>query len=229
MNRIKRIALLVIKAALCITPWPVRKRILSRLFGYRFETGAYISLFSWIYPAELHMGPKSKIGPLNVAIHLHRMELGEKASIARENWLTGHPKNSSAHFTHRESREPSLYLGRHSAITKSHLIDCTDQVRIGEFTTIAGYRSQFLTHSIDIYANRQDCKPITIGNYCFIGTNCVLLGGSVLPDYSVLGAASLLNKLHEETCMLYAGNPAYPVKRIDENAGYFRRVNGYVE
>ena len=33
--------------------------------------------------------------------------------------------------------------------------------------------------------------PITIGDYCFVGTNCVLLGGSVLPSYSVLAAKSL--------------------------------------
>lgn len=229
MSRIMHFALLLTKAALCIAPWPIRRRILSRFFGYRFGAGARIAAFSWIYPDELFMDAGAKIGPLNVALHIHRMELGEKASIARGNWFTGHPKYSTSHFTHREGRNPSLVLGRHSAITKSHLIDCTDLVHIGEFTTIAGYRSQFLTHSIDIYASRQDCKPISVGNYCFIGTNCVLLGGSALPNYSVLGAASVLNKSHQETHRLYAGNPAVPAKHIDEAAGYFHRAKGYVD
>lgn len=227
MSTIKRIMSLLLRAVLCITPWFLRRRLLNWLLGYRFGEGAYISMFSWIYPSELEMGPQAKIGPLNVAIHLQRMVLGEKASIARGNWFTGHPQGSSRHFVHRNDRQPSLYLGQHSAITKSHLIDCTDQVRIGDFTTIAGYRSQFLTHSIDIYANRQDSKPITVGNYCFVGTNCTLLGGSALPDYSVLGAASLLNKAYEKSRALYAGSPAQWVKDIDGD--YFRREKGYVE
>lgn len=224
-----RMIVLAAKAILCVTPWPLRRLLLSRIFGYRLGAGVRISAFSWIYPDILEMDAGSRVGPFNVAIHIHRMTLGEKASIGRNNWLTGHPKNSTSHFSHRAGRDPSLILGRHSAITKSHLIDCTDRVQIGDFSTIAGYRSQLLTHSIDVYASRQDCKPITIGNHCFVGTNCILLGGSALPDRSVLGALSVLGKEYEEIHSLYAGNPARRVKQIDADAAYFHRVTGYVD
>lgn len=58
--------------------------------------------------------------------------------------------------------------------------------------TMAGCNSQFLTHSIDIYFNRQGSKPIIIGNYCFISTRVTILGGSSLPDKSVLAAGAVL-------------------------------------
>jgi hypothetical protein len=50
------------------------------------------------------------------------------------------------------------------------------------------------SHSIDLHECRQSSKPFAIGEYCFVGTGCVILAGSELPDYSVLGASSLLNR-----------------------------------
>ena len=55
-----------------------------------------------------------------------------------------------------------------------------------------------MTHSIDLAAGRQASAPVVIGEYGFVGTNCVLLGGSVLPERCVLGAKSLLNKAWTE-------------------------------
>jgi acetyltransferase-like isoleucine patch superfamily enzyme len=101
-------------------------------------------------------------------------------------------------------------------------------VSIGAFTTVAGYRSQLLSHSIDLQQNRQHSEPITIGAHCFVGTACVILGGSVLPDHSVLGALSLLNKPHTEPWSLYAGHPARWMKAIDSQAAYFNRSQGFV-
>ena len=70
--------------------------------------------------------------------------------------------------------------------------------------------------------------PIRIGDYCFVGTNSVILGGSNLPDYSVLGAKSLLNKKCEVPYSLYAGVPALTIKDLDKNAKYFQRIDGFI-
>src|SRR5690606_32520420 len=105
-------------------------------------------------------------------------------------------------------RSPKLIIGENSAITKNHHFDCTDAITIGKFCTIAGYSSQFLTHSIDVYENRQNSAPISIGNYAFVSTNVVLLGGASLPSYSILGAKALLNKSLTEEWVLYGGIPA---------------------
>jgi acetyltransferase-like isoleucine patch superfamily enzyme len=172
----------------------------------------------------------SRIDHLTVAIHLDRMELGAFATIGRGNWITGFPKgDTTPHFRHQPDRDPALVMGEHSAITKSHHIDCTARIDIGAFTTIAGYQSQLLTHSIDVLENRQNATPIRVGHHCFVGTRCVMLGGAVLPDYSVLGAASLLNRSLEEPFALYAGSPAKLVKELPKDAGYFHREIGFVE
>jgi acetyltransferase-like isoleucine patch superfamily enzyme len=219
----------VLKAAIVLLPWSLKRPALQCLFGYELDPGARIGL-AWIFPQRLTMAFGSRISSFCVAIHLDLLELGELASIGRGNWITGFASGtSSRHFAHQVSRRSQLHLGAHSAITKYHHIDATNCITIGPFTTIAGYRSQLLSHSIDLQRNIQHSEPITIGAYCFVGTGCVILGGSVLPDYSVLGALSLLNKPHSESWSLYAGQPARPLKPIDPSAAYFCRSRGFVD
>jgi acetyltransferase-like isoleucine patch superfamily enzyme len=76
--------------------------------------------------------------------------------------------------------------------------------------------------------NLQDSSPIIIGDFCFVGTNVVVLGGAVLPSYSVLGAKSLLNKEIQNQYYLYGGVPAIPIKPINQSALYFKRTSGFV-
>lgn len=210
-------------------PWFLRRRFLIRFYGYRIDPTARIGL-SYVFPDKLTMGPHSRIGPLTVAINLHEISLAEYATIGKGNWITGFPVGTvSPHFAHqKEERVSRLILAQHSAITNRHIIDCTHAVSLGAFSTMAGFRSQILTHSIDLALNRQDSAPVTIGAFCFIGTDVVILGGSALPDYTVLGAKSLLNKAYEETYTLYAGQPAKPIKFLDPEMKYFNREKGTV-
>jgi acetyltransferase-like isoleucine patch superfamily enzyme len=211
-----------------LLPWSLKRPLLQRLFGFQLAPSAHIGL-AWIYPRNLRMAEGSRIAALTVAVNLDVLELGEQASIGRSNWITGFSTGTaSPHFAHQRSRRAELLLGAHAAITKHHHIDCTNRVSIGAFSTIAGYRTQLLSHSIDLHHNRQHSEPISIGGHCFVGTACVILGGSVLPDHSVLGALSLLNKAHNEPWGLYAGQPARWVKAIDHSAAYFRRTRGFV-
>jgi acetyltransferase-like isoleucine patch superfamily enzyme len=69
---------------------------------------------------------------------------------------------------------------------------------------------------------------VSIGHHCFVGTSCVLLGGSSLPDSSVLGAHSLLTSHFETPGYLYGGVPAKPIKPVDLEAKYYSRDAGYV-
>ncbi len=183
------------------------------------------------------MEAHSSIGHLTVCKNISLLHLREHSLIGRGNWITGFPlerrdsavaTEASAHFASETDRRPELIVGEHSAITHRHLIDCTNTITIGKFTTIAGFQSQMLTHSIDLQLNRQASAPIRVGDYCFLGTNCVLLGGSVLPDYCVLGAKSLLKKAFVETHQLYGGVPARPLQALPHDYAYFRRTTGFV-
>ena len=208
-------------------PWKLKRWVLRRFWGYRIADGARIGL-SYVFPGELVMGEGAYIGHFNVAIHLGKLECGAHSVIDRSNWITGHPPKG-AHFTHRTQRAPVLVVGDHAAITKSHIIDCTDKIEIGPFATIAGYHSQFITHGINVAEGRQDCKPIRIGAYCLVGTRVTVLGGAVLPDRSVLGAGSVLNKAHAGEFTVYAGQPAVRVKDLPPDAAYFHRPRGFVD
>ena len=217
----------ILALILLLFPWPARRRLLNALLGYRIHPTARIG-WSWICPDRLEMAPGARIGSLTVCKGLSLLKMGEQSRLGNLNWITGFPEGNKAFFGDEGERRAELVIGEHAAVTHRHLIDCTNSVRIGRFTTFAGYRSQVLTHSIDLQRCRQASKPIVIGEYCFVGTNCVLLGGGALPDYSVLGASSVLNKAYSETHQLYAGNPARAVKELPQEMRYFQRSAGFV-
>lgn len=223
-----KVARLVAKALVVMLPWVIRRKVLIAFYRYEIEPGARIAPCSWIFPEFLSMKANSQIASFCVAIHLGRVEMGRESRIGRGNWITGHPTHSTRHFAHRSDRDSALLLGDHAAITKSHLIDCTDRISIGAFTTIAGYASQFITHGIDAVSCRQDCSPIEIGSHCLVGSRVICLGGSALPDQSILGAGSTLNKRHTEPLCLYVGSPAKLAKRLSSDYLYFSRNTGFV-
>lgn len=217
-----------LKLATFLLPWPLRRRALIGWFGYEIHPSARIGL-AWVFPRKLVMAAGARIDHFTVAIHLERIEMKEYAKIGRGNWITGFPVNgNSRHFQHQPERRAELRMGEYAAVTKNHHLDCTNLIEIGRFSTIAGYHSQFLTHSINVVENRQDSAPIHIGEYTFVGTNVVVLGNSSLPAYSVLGAKSLLNKQHTDEWTLYGGVPAKGVQKIPASAKYFSRTSGFV-
>ena len=217
-----------LKLLTCCLPWFLKRRALQSWFGFQLHPSARIG-FSWIFPSKLIMEEGTRIDHLTIAINLDKIEMKKNSTIGRSNWITGFPLDKkSAHFVHQPDRHPELIMGEASAVTKNHHLDCTNRIIIGGFSTIAGYNSQFLTHSIDLHNNRQDSSPIAIGEYAFVGTNVVVLGGSVLPPRSVLGAKSLLNKSYTEEWTLYAGVPAKAIVPISREAKYFTRIEGFV-
>lgn len=219
---------LAIQAALVPIPWFIRRRLLMLIFGYVIHPTARIG-FAWVYPKRLRMDSGAHIDHLTVAVNLDYLYLQDSATIGRSNWITGFPLESqSLHFAHQTERRCQLVLERHASITKKHHIDCTNEILIGAFSTIAGYRTQILTHSIDLDHNCQTSHGIYIGRYTFVGTGCVILGGSILPDYSVLGACSLLNRPLQDSWSLYAGQPAKRLRSIERSSAYFTRDNGFV-
>ena len=210
-------------------PWGMRRLILKALCGFVIHKTAFISRFALVSAAHLEMGPNSRIGPLTVCKGLELLRLAEHARIGPLCWITAFPLGtSSPHFELDPERKSHLIVERHAAITSRHLIDCTDEVIIGAFSIFAGFRSQILTHSIDLNESRQRCKPVRIGHHCFVGTASVLLGGSSLPDCSVLGALSVLTERFETPGYIYGGVPAKPIKPVDPGAKYFSRSAGFV-
>jgi acetyltransferase-like isoleucine patch superfamily enzyme len=204
-------------------PWPLRRRILNRALGYRLHPASRIGL-SFVAPRELAMGGGAHIGHLTVCRGLDRVELGRSASIGHLNWITGWSADQGVGpFSYQQDRRSELVLAECAAIASRHIIDCTNAIYIGRFTTIGGWRSQLVTHFIDTKEARQSSSTIRIGEYCYVGTGVVILGGAVLPDYCVLGAHSFLGQALEESYRLYGGTPARAIKDLDPDHRYFSR------
>lgn len=208
-----------------LLPWQLRRIILIHCYHYKIAKTAHIGI-AYIYPKHLRMDDKATIKNFNIAINLDTIILEKNSLIDRNNWITGFPIGTNSPFFQQEkNRISSLILQENSVITKKHHFDCTNTISIGKYTTIAGYNSQFLTHSVNIYTNKQESKPIHIGNYSFISTNVTVLGGSNIPNYSVVGAGAVLNKDYSTDAPfgLYTGIPALRKKEINKKALYFYR------
>jgi acetyltransferase-like isoleucine patch superfamily enzyme len=220
---------LTVQLLILFLPWTLRRWILTSFIGYVIHPTARIGK-SIILAKEVRLDAYSRIHSLVICKNIDRLVLCEDSGIASMTYITGTPTSGTNHFRHVLNRRCELVLERSSGITSRHYIDCTGGVYVGEFTTVAGIRSQILSHSIDVYQNRQDAASVHIGKYCFIGTGCIILPGSSLPDYSVLGAGGVLAKQQSETHTLYVGCPARPIKKLDtEEVLYFKRSKHFVE
>lgn len=217
----------LVQILLFVLPWTLRRRALSRLFGFEIAEGARIG-FSLVSARRVSLAAGARIGHLTLIKGLSELRLGTEARLGNLNWVTAVPAGNARHFLLETDRCPALVIEDHAAVTHRHLVDCTDRVTIGAFTTFAGWGSQILTHAIDLRANCQSAAPVTVGRYCFVGTRVVLLKGSRLPDRSVLAAGSVLSRAMEAEDTIYGGVPAVAMRTIDPSSGYFERDQGFV-
>jgi acetyltransferase-like isoleucine patch superfamily enzyme len=208
-------------------PWRFRRYILIKMLGYKLHPTSKLGL-AWVLPKLLILEEHSRIGNFTVCKGMDKLHLARFASIGRGNWISGYPSKGVVHYYDQSNRVSELVLGEHACITNRHIIDCTNSVIIGQYSTVAGYRSQILTHSVDLTSCRQHSAPVKIGEYCFVGTASIILGGCSLPDYSVLGALALLNKSYDQTYTLYGGVPAKPIEPLARDMRYFNRSVGFV-
>ncbi|TRW80539.1 acyltransferase [Mycolicibacterium sp. 018/SC-01/001] len=207
-------------------PWVLRRRLLVGLFGFRIHPSARIG-FSFVLADRVELGEGALIKTLTMIKGMSELTVGPRGRIGNLNWITGLPSDPNF-FREEPERVSALVVGEDASITNRHLLDCTNRITIGRFATIGGFRSQFITHSIDIGPNRQSSLPIEVGDYCFTGTGVILLKGSVLGSRCVLGAGSMLRGQFREEYKLISGNPARPVRDLDPSSSYFHRSQGRV-
>lgn len=220
---------LIISILVIPLPWVIRRFFYRTLLGYKISDGAWIGR-SIVSVNCLFMGGGSRIGSMTIVRNLESLDMGESSRIGSFNWIFGLIDSQNKHFRASPERKSVLKLSAHAAITARHIIDCIDAVSIGFCSILAGHRSQVLTHSVDLYSSEQTCGPVTIGDYCFVGTGCIVLKGAKLPDYSILGAGSVFSRaIEDENYFLYSGNPAKPIKSLGSDLGYFNRKIGVVE
>lgn len=61
-------------------------------------------------------------------------------------------------------------------------------------------------------------KDVIIGNHVWIGCRCTIMKGAEIPNDSIIGSNSIVNKQMNESNCIYAGNPVRQIKQnVDWN------------
>ena len=171
-------------------PWPLQRLVLRALLGWKLHPTSRIGM-SLILADRVVLEEGARIGHLQPISPIGLLHLERFAVLGHGNIVGGGQR--SPNYREEPDRVSALILEEHAAVTRHHILDCSNTIVIGRFTTFAGYRSQILTHSPDFSRSHQTTRPVRIGSYCFVGTGSIILFGSELPDFCFLGAGSVLS------------------------------------
>jgi acetyltransferase-like isoleucine patch superfamily enzyme len=92
-----------------------------------------------------------------------------------------------------------LIIGDNFIMNNQNIIVCCNHLEIGN-TVIMGHQNQISdtnSHYMYDFKNKtakNNNDPIFIGNYCWIGNRISIMKGTTIPDYTIVGSNSLLNK-----------------------------------
>jgi acetyltransferase-like isoleucine patch superfamily enzyme len=195
-------------------------RPLVNALGYEISRGCRVG-FSWIAVRKLAMHPGSRIGHLNRLKGPAEVILGEGGSIGNLNGIRA-PRRGVGVVA------PMLVIGKASNITYGHIIDLAASVRIGDFSTLAGARSQLWTHG---YVHEQQGAgryridgDIIIENNVSVGSAVVITAGVRIGSGITIGAGAVIAKdlrepgLYVSSPLRHYPPPAEPEARDDLEA-----------
>lgn len=164
---------------------PFIKPALYKLIGFKTGKNIRIGWFSLIISDEFEIGDNSEISPFNLII-CKKVSIGDNTIISIFNWIYG---------------RASFKIGKHSFIGASCMINCYENIIIGNFTGI-GAESALYTHGVWLsytegYPRR--FKPIVIGNNVWIPVRTIILPVEI-GNNAIIGTGSIIYKNIPENC-----------------------------
>ena len=156
-----------------------------------------IGHFNLVKVDTLEMGENAGIGLLNIIRGPFDVKLRKRAAIGK-NCLIRRGKVGTVTVGKSE-----LILGELSKLTANHFIDMTRSIIFGDFSTLAGIRSQLWTHGY-VHAPEGPDRfrvdgEITIGSNVYIGSGVIINPGVYISDTINIGGGAVVSKsLHEK-------------------------------
>jgi len=199
------------------------KNFLLRRLGHTVHPRSRVGVILVSGGVQISLEAGARIGHFNVFRDLESVSLHSGAVIGQWNWVS-----AARPLRKLPDSSPTLSIGMEAALTSRHYLDCSGGVSIGDFSTIAGVRSTFVTHGIDWKQNRQSVRSISVGRYCLIGSNATLCPGASVPDRTIVGMGSVVGTELNEGDALWAGARTTRWTNVS-SAAYFDRRQGYVE
>ena len=113
---------------------------------------------------------------------------------------------------HDCTTEPTsvVEIGAGAMVVSGHRIDFTDRVTLGRNVILGGRNSSLWTH------NRQQTAPITIGDFCYLGSEIRIAPGASLAPECILALGSVLSGTVAEPRSLVGGVPARVVRPLHD-------------
>lgn len=123
------------------------------------------------------------------------------------------------HFTSRISSPENVYAGVDTC--PGYMNNCYIQglgkIYIGDYTQIAPGVG-IISSNHDVHNSTvQIPGKISIGKYCWLGMNAVILPDVELGDFTVVAAGSVVTKSFTEGYCVIAGVPAKVIKQLDKS------------
>ena len=227
----------VLHVMIAMLPSFVKTPIYRLLFGYDIGKKVRIG-FSVIYADMCVIEDNTSIGNLNLFVGTSNLRIGEHSKIGHLNIFRGGDEINIGRYTEiirlneinsipepiaANSLDPRFVLGDGSIITTGHKIDFTDMVLIGKRAILGGRNSSLWTH------NRQQTKPILIGDYSYIGSEIRVAPGGEIPSSCIVGIGSVITKKLEGEYNLIGGIPAKVLKPLDENGRKLTRYKTRID
>jgi acetyltransferase-like isoleucine patch superfamily enzyme len=221
MHRTSKFRLLLL-GCIALLPSFLKRPCYRLLFGYRIGRRVQVGL-SIIDARACQIDDDSKIGHLNVIIGVQNLKLGDHVKIGHLNIIRGGEQvdlgrycelirmneiNSIPEPDAVNPVEPRFVLGNGSIITTGHKIDFTDRVEIGRRTIIGGRNSSLWTH------NRQRTRPISIGEFAYVGSEIRMAPGGSLPSRCIVGIGAVITGKIDAEGWMIGGVPAKPIKEL---------------
>ncbi len=222
MSRIK----LIILAILAFFPSFLKRPLYRVFFDYKIGKGVKIGI-TVLDAKECEIDKKVRIGHFNVFTGINRLSIGDHSRIGHLNIIRGGVEVKLGRYTEilrlneinaipdpiaSNPVDSRFELGDGSIIVASHKIDFTDRVIFGKRCILGGRNSSLWTH------NRQETKPIVIGDYTYLGSEIRITPGCSIPAKSVVGIGSVVTSSYDDEYWLIAGIPAEPVKKLEGKA-----------
>ena len=221
MHRTSKLRLFLL-ACIALLPSFLKRPCYRLFFGYQIGRRVQIGL-SIIDARVCQIDDDSKIGHLNVIIGVQNLELGDHVRIGHLNIIRGGEQVNLGRYSELirmneinsipepdavNPVEPRFTLGNGSIITTGHKIDFTDRVEIGRRTIIGGRNSSLWTH------NRQRTRPISIGDFAYVGSEIRIAPGGSLPSRCIVGIGAVITGTIEAEGWMIGGVPAKPIKEL---------------
>lgn len=208
-------------ALVALWPASAMKNAVLRRLGWQIGGNVGIGPTLVLGVERVRMGSGANIGPFNVFRNLADVRIGDEVKLGQFSYFT-----ASAHM--RMQGAPAvLDIGAQSAVTSRHYLDCTGGITIGEFTSVAGERSTFITHGISWVAGAQTYRPIVVGDFCLLSSNLQVAPGTTVGDRIVVGmGATISGALTQPGLYL---QPRAALVKPDLTGEYFTRESGVVD